>query len=735
MALPAIPSEAGNVELLVSATRGFNYLFSNDLYHAKEHFAGGDDPYHLLGQGVCAFMEAALGMETGLLAEASRCLSLSEAGSRRQMKNVVKSQAKRRFTPGLEFEILNADAVVLLGLTNALSESYMGYLQCMYSLNSAHSKFSKLYKTVFPNGLDAYTTPSATPAPSRKSSTLSLHSSLSSYTSSTAAVATTSSTSKSFFSRFTSSSLSISSNSNTNSPPSDAEELPPDGPIEDLIISGTAFGYGLFNLVFSLLPKKVQGVVGLLGFKYDRKLALRALAVSAGKSDVHSVFSGLVLMTYYGVVLLLSGYQADEAHIIKQYKAIVTSIEARFPQGALWILNRAKIMRMSYDPEGAIKVLRDGLRPDRPHSFAQADTLLVFELAWTLLGQRRYQEAADMFIKVTELNSWSHGTYYFLAAGCYISLGNTTKAQALLDVVPDLIDKKKISGKDLPTEVLIKKKLAFYQEKQKRRGGDPKLWAQAIKISIAEELGLFWNTHARIERRLARAHIREWSALTPPRPLSIADAATPIPPVSPVVPTSARPGRAPRPMFGFSHALQPMPLSANLHRSGSSSSIADGAKGLIAGSSEGNLNELPDIDTPDEHAIRHLLIGMCERTAGEYAAARESLKAACELQSEIKVSTWVGGVAMFELAVLDLKEVEAGEMEAGVGAFGEGGAKGVHEAVRRLTEWDKATKAAGKKLEAAMALARSEVDLSSRLDSRVSMLRDEIAAKREALGI
>jgi hypothetical protein len=31
----------------------------------------------------------------------------------------------------------------------------------------------------------------------------------------------------------------------------------------------------------------------------------------------------LVLMTYYGVVLLFSGYQADEAHIIKQYKGIV----------------------------------------------------------------------------------------------------------------------------------------------------------------------------------------------------------------------------------------------------------------------------------------------------------------------------------------------------------------------------------------------------------------------------
>jgi hypothetical protein len=28
-------------------------------------------------------------------------------------------------------------------------------------------------------------------------------------------------------------------------------------------------------------------------------------------------------MTYHGVVLLLSGYQADEEHTIKQYKAIV----------------------------------------------------------------------------------------------------------------------------------------------------------------------------------------------------------------------------------------------------------------------------------------------------------------------------------------------------------------------------------------------------------------------------
>ncbi|KAJ7722066.1 hypothetical protein DFH07DRAFT_972081 [Mycena maculata] len=50
-----------------------------------------------------------------------------------------------------------ADAQVLLELTHALSENYMGYFQ------SANSKFTKIFKTVFPNGLpDSSTTSSST---------------------------------------------------------------------------------------------------------------------------------------------------------------------------------------------------------------------------------------------------------------------------------------------------------------------------------------------------------------------------------------------------------------------------------------------------------------------------------------------------------------------------------------------------------------------------------------------
>ncbi|EJF66189.1 hypothetical protein DICSQDRAFT_78415 [Dichomitus squalens LYAD-421 SS1] len=641
---------------LRAASVGFDHLFANDLTKARETFASGDSPFHQMGHGVCAFLEAALGMETGLMAEASRLLALCEAGAKRQLKVAKLSSATTQFPPGTEWELLHSDAVILLGLTHALSESYMGYLQCLYAMNSAHSKFTKLYKTVYPHGLDNYATPAAS-APG--SSAASIRSEASG---TSATLAAPKPSKSSFFSRFTGSTLSVPSIAHT---PINVGE----GSVDELILSGTAFGYGLFNLVFSLLPAKIRGVVGFLGFNHDRKLALRALAVSAAKTDVHAVFAGLSLMTYHGVVLLLAGYQADEQHILKQYRSIVDKLEARYPTGSLWILNRAKILRMSYDPDGAIKVLQDGLAPGMPHTFAQADGLLIFELAWTLLSQRRYQEAAEAFIRMTEINSWSHATYCFIAAGCYISIKNYEGAQELLDKVPELIEKRKIAGKDLPTEVFIKKKLAFYKEKQKQLTGSEANYAHAAKISPAEELGIFWNTHARITRETALAHIQDWATCLSPPPNVKSE-------------------------YIVSALDKEQPAA----------------------------DQVPD--TPDELAIRSLLLGIVHRTAGDFVSSRALLEDAVALDPAVTVSTWVGGVAWFELAVLDLRELEASQPE-----------KGKEGPIADTDAWARVIKSALVKLDKALSLATQQVDLSSRLDSRIAMLKDELALKKEMLGI
>ncbi|KAJ7221786.1 hypothetical protein B0H12DRAFT_303059 [Mycena haematopus] len=49
----------------------------------------------------------------------------------------------------------------------------MGYFQCMYALNAAHGNFTKLYKTVFPAGLDAHAPSSSSVSLPTKQDTLS----------------------------------------------------------------------------------------------------------------------------------------------------------------------------------------------------------------------------------------------------------------------------------------------------------------------------------------------------------------------------------------------------------------------------------------------------------------------------------------------------------------------------------------------------------------------------------
>ena len=63
--MPQVEEETART--LKHATAGFDCVFSNDLQGAREIFASADSPFHLLGLGVCAFLEAALGMEVGSL--------------------------------------------------------------------------------------------------------------------------------------------------------------------------------------------------------------------------------------------------------------------------------------------------------------------------------------------------------------------------------------------------------------------------------------------------------------------------------------------------------------------------------------------------------------------------------------------------------------------------------------------------------------------------------------------
>lgn len=71
------------------------------------------------------------------MGEASKYLALAEAGASEQValakqgNSKYKDSSSRQFPAGMEWEVLQADSTVLLGLTNALQESYLGFAKCL----------------------------------------------------------------------------------------------------------------------------------------------------------------------------------------------------------------------------------------------------------------------------------------------------------------------------------------------------------------------------------------------------------------------------------------------------------------------------------------------------------------------------------------------------------------------------------------------------------------------------
>ncbi|KAJ3493272.1 hypothetical protein NMY22_g20233 [Coprinellus aureogranulatus] len=184
-----------------------------------------------------------------------------------------------------------------------------------------------------------------------------------------------------------------------------------------------------------------------------------------------------------------------------------------------------------------------------------------------------------------------------------------------------------MGGKDLPTEVFIKKKLAFYQEKQKRRGGDPAKFVEAIRISPAEELAIFWNTAAHITPETARAHIKDFANLTPK--LSI---------TSPVIEELAssnvdrekvakRSSLKRTASIDSSHSKAP-----SIAASTTSSFLSGWGTPKKSSTSDGGLEEYlnveegTDLDNPDELAVRCLLLGVLHRRLDMYEEADAFLR-------------------------------------------------------------------------------------------------------------
>ena len=297
-----------------------------------------------------------------------------------------------------------------------------------------------------------------------------------------------------------------------------------------------------------------------------------------------------------------SGWQADRARLVTACTNVVNRSLEKHEAGTLWLVNKAKLARLDGDVESAVKQLRAALT--KPHVYRQAKSTLQFELCWVLMSQLAYEEASESFAEMVELNSWSHPTYYALAASCLSELPSRTEKQEkrmkeLYEKVPASFLRKRFMGQPPSSEIYLEKRMKFYAAKSARwtsegRLGKDAQWFESTRISIALELSLYWNQYAHYSKESLEALTTK--------------------------------------LEGY---LQPE-----------------------AGKPE-------DLDTPEEKALCHCILGACYLTLPDFSKARKHLSEAETAAGGLgEAYNYLAALSRLYQAILECKEGDREEEEA-----------------------------------------------------------------------
>ncbi|GAA5996526.1 uncharacterized protein JCM10292_003030 [Rhodotorula paludigena] len=766
------------------ATKGFEGLLDNDLDSAMQILrAKPDSAFHLVGLGIAAFLKAILSREDAELREATDTLLKAETvASAEANAKRPKGDTAGAYPAGTEFKLLNGDAVIGQALVAIMSESYVEFAKAIWKLNKAYKIFMSIQKTVFPDGVEEdesldsvfrklnenYLAQTTKPAESSLSSsggggffgwgrkkatpaaTPLRHAASSAALSSSAGTLPAAGAASAPGSHMPSRPESVSDLADgldkkvtlageevaadaTDDPDAHPQPLWAGDALTTLVISGAALGSGMFGLIFSMLPPKMRKAISWFGFSNsNRPIALKLLTVaSATGDDVHGFFASLTLLTFYGFILLMSGWQASEPHYLRSMSRILSRVHTKFPHGTLWVLNRAKLARYERRSDDAIAIIEKALVEEKKagNTFREADSLLVFELSWLYLSQARFVDTANSFERMCEMNSWSHATYIAIAAGALIDALNTqrlagetlspelvTRVEGLSDRLPSLCQQKRVFGEKPVTETFIvrrgdanKAKLDRWIQKGRVKP-DAKVW-EVVRISNAMELGLFWAT---VGGRSPASGVQ--------KQIDLISSFTPLPRFGPTASSpSASASHSPTNLSRTS-SRTPSTLSrrgTNLSSSSSAPSVP-----LVVSPSD-------ELDTPSEVLIRDLLLGVLYASLSHSDPAHLPTAAAfldailAATPEQVGDEKWVPAFAGWHRAVVELKGGDLEMRERGVdeGKKTEEAKKIWRDRFRRAEAW----------LDAVLALG--EYDLKTRLESRVLMLRDEIATKKRRLGL
>ncbi|KAF8474730.1 hypothetical protein BDZ91DRAFT_789012 [Kalaharituber pfeilii] len=450
---------------LDQALRAMALLMNDDVAGAEVALEGGNSSFHKLAQGVIAFLRASLGFEPEIMKQASERLADAETSADRDRKRAQKEGHRHTsYPPGTEFALCHAEAQLMSAVVGVLSESVVDAMRAFYKLRRAYQLLEEIQ--------------ASTPR-QKKGSRLDVRAS------------------EEF--------QDAASNKFASSDPVRSSE-------QERRRSSIVSSISMDTMEpMDPYTTKSGRLLSIIGFKGDRERGLSMLWKASKADNVHGAIATLALLNFYGNTIQFCDILPEEdafsgiGYPRQRCHDALATMRQRYPNSALWLLEEARMEAVNGHLTAAIDLLSIPVSPQ----MKQVEALMVFEKAINSMFLHRHQDVADAFLKLTELNSWSHALYHYFAAVSYVELyrenygcnpekakSYAKKAESLLEIAPTFMGKKRFMAQSLPLEVFADRKIKKWQQRAKEMGVR---LVEGVGVSPVEEMMYFWNGYKRID--------------------------------------------------------------------------------------------------------------------------------------------------------------------------------------------------------------------------------------------
>uniref|UniRef100_A0A060TF93 ARAD1D21296p n=1 Tax=Blastobotrys adeninivorans TaxID=409370 RepID=A0A060TF93_BLAAD len=565
----------GALEDAVSLERGLramDLVMDDRPSEAQKLLNDGSSTYDKLARGVIAFIEATLGFEADAIKHAVDTLYEAEQASQKDRSKAQKAniRSSSRYAPGTEYALTYAEAHLLGAISLFLSESMLDSAKALLRLRKAYQMLDELNRSVNTNPPSAlpYMSSSSSLASSSAASLSSTansgvqtpnstHSSVDTKLSQTEAIQLKAKLfhemkSKRFGRPLQTSNADGQNGQNGENGQTEDGYLINDGTVagqqsvDEFIQSGVDTMFGLLQLVISIIPPGIGKVLSIVGFHGDKENGLRMLWRASKYTNIHGAIALLALLQFYDGPTQFSDIElpkkagsssdsdgssgeddlttvAKEPQSLEDLNRTKHNLEkglkvmrSFYPRGALWQLQEGRMVASKGNLEKAVEIMND--TSSGPIELKQLDGLMLFDKTIMMLVLHRFEDCAKNFIRLMNLNSWSHSLYMYLAGACYVEIYRENqqsnpekakeakeKAKECIEKIPSLFGKKRFMAKTMPFDVFVLRKMNQWKSTAQEKGLHI---VDAIGTSPVNEAIYFWNGFNKMPQNLLEESLR-----------------------------------------------------------------------------------------------------------------------------------------------------------------------------------------------------------------------------------